>query len=83
MLKEIRKYLLKNGKTSISEMALILKSSPSVIEAALEQLVVMGKVEKLEDSNIGCDGSCSRCSKNCTPDFLKDRYSSIFYIWIN
>ncbi|MEY4475491.1 MAG: ferrous iron transport protein [Pseudomonadota bacterium] len=61
-LLQLRDAIALSGSVRASQLSQQLATPLPLIEAMLEKLTAMGKIERIEQDNSGClTGSCRRC----------------------
>ncbi|CAM3515021.1 MULTISPECIES: [Fe-S]-dependent transcriptional repressor FeoC [Yersinia] len=61
-LMQLRDTLALNGCMEASQLSQQLAAPLPLVEAMLERLIAMGKLERIEQDNSGClSGSCKSC----------------------
>ncbi|AJJ63615.1 FeoC-like transcriptional regulator [Yersinia aldovae] len=63
-LLQLRDAIALSGSIGASQLSQQLATPLSLVEAMLEKLTVMGKIERIEQDSSGClTGSCKHCSE--------------------
>lgn len=68
---EVKNSIALAGVVELRALSRQLKTSPTMLEALLERLIAMGKIEKLEPATAACSRGClgccstSPCSQRC------------------
>jgi hypothetical protein len=65
ILADIKTYLMKRGRTPLSDIALHLESDPDAVRGMLERWMRKGKVRKLL-AHASCNSSCNVCDPTTT-----------------
>lgn len=61
-LVQLRDAIALSGNTDAKQLSHQLALPLPLVEAMLEKLTVMGKIERIEQDNSGClSGNCKRC----------------------
>ncbi len=60
---EVRDAVALNGTVELAQLSRQLKLNPQLLQAMLQQLVSMGKVERVEPDSSCLVGNCKSCAE--------------------